>query len=178
MMFGVLIVAAACLGQIDAPVHGVVYEVYYTADGSDYTVYGTVHEVSEGHYEVILDEPWQASPRKFFVTARNMVDLKKEDATHRQRRHEEGWREAGYVLVDTPYGSQAVPRADAQLAELAQAMADAAAEQAQPAATPTGTGTTESLAGPALWVQWWPHAIIALVTLLLLAAIAATLIFR
>lgn len=178
MVLGILIMATATLAQGNAPARGVVYEVYYTADGRDLTVYGAVREVSAGHFEVTVDEPWQANPRRFFVTARDMVGFEEEDPAHRQRRHERGWEEAGYVLVNTAYGPKPVPRNDAELAQRAQAMADAVAAE-QPALTPAPeTSAPDPVAGPGFWEQWWAHAIIALVTLLVLAAIAATLIFR
>jgi hypothetical protein len=179
MMIGVLLIATALIGQVDAPVEGVVYEVYYTDDGHDSTVYGSVHEVAEGHYEVVLDEPWQSNPRKFFVTERNIVDLKEEDAAHRQRRHEEGWQAAGYVMVETLYGPQAVPRTDAELAERARAMDEAAALKDQPVeAPPVVAADAEPLPAPGFLEQWWAHLTMALVTLVLVAAIAVTLIFR
>ena len=177
-MLALLIATAAMAAQFEAPQPGTVYEVYYR-DGAAYrTVYGHVREVGMERMEITPDEPWRADARRFYVERRNVVDLKPEPATDRERRHQRGWEETGYELTDTAQGRQPVSRTDVELAARAHGMAEAAAFKDDGPPAPDAAAYVELAPQPGLAAQWWAHAVVAAITATLLIAVAAGLIFR
>lgn len=145
--------------------------------------------------QVYFDTPWryqthwdltsQWTPPDFETKVATKVKrYSRESNVRRRARHETGWREAGFELVETANGLMPVPEEEVELAKRAKRLAEQLEQQSAPApAQPEQAGaasppveTPTSSTASRLFHQWWPHALAAGIGLLLMAVVLKTLL--
>ncbi len=136
------------------------------------------------HYQTHWDLTGRTAPPDYQTIVENKVArYSRETNVRRRARHETGWREAGFELLDTANGLMPVPKKEVELARRAKALAKRLEERTAPGngqATETpepeveAANTLEQGGIKALFAQWWPHALALGIGLLLLAAVVKT----
>ena len=178
------LLAVLAAPQDDAPAKERTTYIITTPEGK-LPVFWDEAKIPEGQdwVRVEVDEPW--APR-IWQGKRSSVTIEgRERKAAAMERLKKGYEEHGYVEVN----GQFVPEAEVVLAERARKMAGltpppsaAAQDLAATAAVPDAPKPTEAPgqqeAAPSLIKQWGPEAGIAIIALLLIAAIAKTLLAR
>jgi hypothetical protein len=140
-------------------------------------------QTSADYVRVQIDAPWDPAPQYWQGKMSSITVSRKERPDARERRRAEGWKAAGFDLVNGRY----IPKTEVELAQRARQMAGVTETSSTAALSPsassddvlqtTAPGPVEDSAAPGFFAQWGAHIGLVIVAGLFLVLLARTLVF-
>jgi hypothetical protein len=140
-------------------------------------------QTSADYVRVQIDAPWEPTPQYWQGKVSSITVSGKERAAARERRLADGWKAAGFDLVNGRY----IPKTEVELAQRARQMAGVAETSSTAPPSPSASSDNVSQAtapasvkdsvAPGFLAQWGAHIGLVIVAGLILALLARTLVF-
>lgn len=130
-------------------------------------------ELKSKSVEIVIDTPWE-TPQIHRRELGHRLELSYEVPALRKKRLEEGWKKAGYILLDTPQGKKVIKETIYKQALKAIEMAQSVYNQNRPPEllyTPTGIELNSTTNKNIFVKQWIFHILITITGVLCLSFI-------
>lgn len=158
---------------------GEVHWVVPLKDGRTIYTFTEKRRLEQSIIQVERDEPWLPEDQRMVRFRITDIDgePREESPSVREARIARGYRENGFVRLETPYGVQWVPQREKDLADRARAMA-AEAEAQYRAASETPAPEAVEAGGPGFFTLWGAHLAILGAATALIALVVWGLLIR